>query len=157
MDTGLLYQPIHQNSVMVNLTCFHTNISIRFFFFQSTWEPLYSPVALHNDTKLLSFWQNCRASEGPTDLLLFHHFRQLSTHKGLGSSSAIKVHKSPCRKWRYKSIPLVFMLGGSLFRPSCLCALCAALRLQGSRCSIGVLETCNSQCQLTALHWAADQ
>ena len=41
VDTGLLYQPIHQNSGMVNLTCFHTNILIRLFFSSSLLESYY--------------------------------------------------------------------------------------------------------------------
>lgn len=47
--------------------------------------------------------------------------------------------KSPSRKWRYKSIPLVFMLWGCLFKPSCLCVLWTALWLQERRSSTGAL------------------
>lgn len=50
-----------------------------------------------------------------------------------------RLLKSPSRKWRYKSIPLVFMLWGSLFRTGCLCALWTAFWLQESHSSIAVL------------------
>lgn len=52
----------------------------------------------------VSLRRDCSASDG------FDHFSHESAHEGLSSSSAMKVHKSPCRKWRYKSIPLAFML-----------------------------------------------
>lgn len=74
------------------------------------------------------------AEKSFTLLLLFLHFRPIEhTHKGLGSSSAIKINTFPCRKWRYKSIPLVFMLRGSRFTLSCLCAFWEAPGLRWGR------------------------
>lgn len=81
------------------------------------------------------------------------------THTILSSELAIKVHQSPSRKWRYKSILLAFMLWGSLFSRRCSGALRAALWPQGSQSSAGVsvemLQSMSINCFPPDAHKAA--
>lgn len=126
--------------------CLHTMDWYHRRFLQTSSVSLHSYIRFPAGASFLAaqFVTDCRASADFTAQLLFHHLGQSSTPVGgLSFSFAVKVHKSPRRKWNCKSIPLVFMLGGNpSSEPSCLCALSTAVM--------------DGQCRLISVHWAMD-